>query len=226
MGASPRIFAHRGFHSPFSKFPESSHSAYMAAIEIGADGFECDIRLTKDHEIVVWHDATLQRIANNSARISTSTLDELRSIWPLMTLEELLDLAIAHKKDLAVETKHPVRYRRAVEKALARLLNSRSVEIQKSGIKIYLMSFSWWATSYNSQSKFIGTFLVRSRALLPLARFATSGLNIQILRGGYIPPDPSTILVWTVNDPEDIALCKKLGVQVIITDNLSDAKSV
>jgi glycerophosphoryl diester phosphodiesterase len=226
MGATPRIFAHRGFHSPFSTFPESSHSAYMAAIEVGADGFECDIRLTKDHEIVIWHDATLQRIANNSARISTSTLDELRSIYPIMTLEELLDLAIVHKKDLAVETKHPVRYRRAVEKALARLLNSRSAEIKKSGIKIYLMSFSWWATSYNSQSPFIGTFLVRSRIFLPLARFATSGLNIQILREGYIPPDPSTILVWTVNEPEDIHLCKKIGVQVIITDNVSVAKSV
>ena len=226
MGASPRIFAHRGSHLPFSPHPESSLDAYLAAVKDGADGFECDIRLTQDNEIVIWHDSTLQRIANNSARISKSTLEQLRSICPIMTLDELLDLAIAQKKDLAIETKHPVRYRRAIEKALARLLDSRIVEIKKSGIQIYMMSFSWWATSYNSQSKFIGTFLVRSRAFLPLARFATSGLNIQILREGYIPPDPSKILVWTVNEQDDIELCKKLGVQVIITDNVRLAKSV
>ncbi len=225
MSTTPRIFAHRGFHSPFSTFPESSLAAYKAAIDIGADGFECDIRLTKDHEIVIWHDSTMDRIAGNSARISNSTLEELRTIWPIMTLDELLTLAIAHKKDLAIETKHPVRYRRGVEKALARLLRSRSEEITNSGISIYLMSFSWWATSYNSQFQFIGTYLVESKPFLNFARFATVGLNIEILRKGYIPPEPRNTLVWTVNEPADIKLCKKLGVRVIITDNLAAAKS-
>jgi glycerophosphoryl diester phosphodiesterase len=42
---TPRIFAHRGSHS---QHPESSLPAYLAAIEEGADGFECDVRLTRD----------------------------------------------------------------------------------------------------------------------------------------------------------------------------------
>jgi glycerophosphoryl diester phosphodiesterase len=220
---SPRIFAHRGSHTLFQ---ESSLEAYKAAIKEGADGFECDIRLTRDGEIVLWHDSTLERISGAKNRISSSTLDELRALTPIATLDELFDLAIAHKKDIAIETKHPVRSGRAIERSLARLLLKRHEEIKKSGIDIYLMSFSWWATSYNSKSRYTGTFLVHHRRSLPLARFATIGINISILRNGYIPADPSKILVWTANTPEDIALCKKLQVSVIITDNVALAKSV
>jgi glycerophosphoryl diester phosphodiesterase len=221
--STSRIFAHRGSHSLHS---ESSRAAYLAAIDEGADGFECDIRLTQDREIVIWHDSNLERVAGNSARISTSTLDELRSIWPIMTLDELIDIALAHHKDLAIETKHPTRYGHRLERELAKLLHRRSEEIRSAGISIYLMSFSWWATSANSQSRYTGTYLVRSKAFLPFARFATQGLNIEILTGGYIPADPSATLVWTVNAPEDIALCKKLGVSVIITDDVPLAKSI
>ena len=48
-------------------------AAYKAAIDDGADGFECDVRLTKDNQLVLWHDADMQRIAGNSARIADST---------------------------------------------------------------------------------------------------------------------------------------------------------
>ena len=48
-----KIYAHRGASL---KFPEMSLVAYKAAIEEGADGFECDVRLTKDNQLVLWHD--------------------------------------------------------------------------------------------------------------------------------------------------------------------------
>ena len=221
--SSPRIFAHRGSHSVHQ---EGSLKAYEAAIKDGADGFECDIRLTSDGELVIWHDPTLERITGHTARISGSTLAELRSITPIATLEELLDLAITNKKDLAIETKHPVRSGRAVERALARLLERRQSDIKQSGIEIFLMSFSWWATSYNSKSRYVGTYLVHNRYYLPFAQFATAGFNIQILREGALPRDPSKILVWTVNTLEDVNLCKEIGVNVIITDDVLLAKSV
>ncbi|MFM9141832.1 MAG: glycerophosphodiester phosphodiesterase family protein, partial [Actinomycetota bacterium] len=40
-----KVFAHRGFSH---KYPEATRSAYEGAIEVNADGLECDIRLTKD----------------------------------------------------------------------------------------------------------------------------------------------------------------------------------
>jgi len=51
--------------------------AYKAAIDEGADGFECDVRLTKDKQLVLWHDADLQRIAGNSARIAKGCIRRL-----------------------------------------------------------------------------------------------------------------------------------------------------
>ena len=168
----------------------------------------------------------MERIAGNPARISSSTLEELRAIWPVMTLDELLDLSISAKKDLAIETKHPARYGRRVERELARLLKSKRSEILASGIEIFLMSFSWWATSYNSQAPYIGTYLVHSRHNLPFARFATAGLNIEIIRNGYVPRNPSNTLVWTVNEANEIKLCKELGVRVIITNDVPLARSV
>ena len=92
-------------------------AAYKAAIDDGADGFECDVRLTKDKELVLWHDADLQRVAGNAARIADSTLKEIKNQYPqAITLDELLILARDNKKELAIETKHPVPSGSAVEK--------------------------------------------------------------------------------------------------------------
>ena len=48
-----KIFAHRGFSH---KFPEGSRAAYEGAVNAGADGFECDVRLIRGGEIICFHD--------------------------------------------------------------------------------------------------------------------------------------------------------------------------
>ena len=86
-------------------------AAYKAAVDEGADGFECDVRITKDNQLVLWHDADMQRVAGNSARIADSTLKEIKSHYQqAITLDELLILARDNKKELAIETKHPAKY--------------------------------------------------------------------------------------------------------------------
>ena len=45
-------FAHRGFSS---KYPENTLLAFEKAIEVGVDGMEFDVQLTKDGEIVILH---------------------------------------------------------------------------------------------------------------------------------------------------------------------------
>ena len=52
------IYAHRGASA---EFPEGSLAAYQAAITQGADGFECDVRLTKDLQIICYHDDNTYR---------------------------------------------------------------------------------------------------------------------------------------------------------------------
>ena len=89
--SNPLIYAHRG--ASFDH-PEMSRAAYLAAVEQGADGFECDLRLTKDGVIVCWHDATMKRVADCDLVISESTFEEVRAAYPILTLVELLDIAL------------------------------------------------------------------------------------------------------------------------------------
>ncbi|NCV44962.1 MAG: glycerophosphodiester phosphodiesterase, partial [Actinobacteria bacterium] len=100
-----KIYAHRGFSY---KYKESTLSAYQGAIDVGADGLECDIRLTKDEVPICFHDRTTKRIAGVNKRVSALTLTELRKITEVLTLEELLDLATKANREVLVETKHPV----------------------------------------------------------------------------------------------------------------------
>jgi len=116
-------------------------AAYKAAIDDGADGFECDVRLTKDNQVILWHDSDMQRIAGKSVRIADSNFSEIKRLYPqAMTLEELLILARDNKKELAIETKHPVPSGSAVEKKVMELLQQ-----EKQVAQVFIMSFSWLA---------------------------------------------------------------------------------
>ena len=71
------IWAHRGA-SAYA--PENTLDAFRLAIEMGADGIELDVQLTKDDEIVVIHDETLQRVSNGTGYVRDYTLEELRAL--------------------------------------------------------------------------------------------------------------------------------------------------
>ncbi|MFZ2804745.1 MAG: glycerophosphodiester phosphodiesterase [Patescibacteria group bacterium] len=72
------ILAHRGFRVP--GISENTVPAFQSAIENGADGVEFDLRLSKDDELVVVHDANLHRIAGDAHKIVELTADELSEI--------------------------------------------------------------------------------------------------------------------------------------------------
>ncbi len=76
MIAKPLIIAHRGASAVV---PENTLAAFRAAIEIGADGIEFDVRLTNDKTVVVFHDADLQRIADAEVLVEDLTFDELQN---------------------------------------------------------------------------------------------------------------------------------------------------
>ena len=110
-----KVYAHRGFSY---KFKEASLSAYQGAIDVGADGLECDVRLTKDNVAVCFHDRSTKRIAGINKRIASLSLAELKEITEVVTLQELLDLATKTKREVLVETKHPVLSGGLVEKVV------------------------------------------------------------------------------------------------------------
>jgi len=73
---SPLIYAHRGVSDTAI---EHTKEAYLTAIKQGADGFECDVRLTADKEIICFHDATTKRTHNVDLRISSTSFAELNA---------------------------------------------------------------------------------------------------------------------------------------------------
>jgi glycerophosphoryl diester phosphodiesterase len=99
-------FAHRGLHYG-AGFPENSLLAFAAALEIGA-GIECDLRLTADDQVLVFHDADAWRMCASPLRIGQSTRSQLARLrvgdGPIPTLRSLLGL-VAGRVPLLLEVK-------------------------------------------------------------------------------------------------------------------------
>lgn len=71
------VIAHRGDHT---NAPENTIAAYKNAIKIGADFIEVDLRTTKDSQLVVMHDATINRMTGINGSIHNITFDSLRKL--------------------------------------------------------------------------------------------------------------------------------------------------
>ena len=68
------IFAHRGFSG---LYPENTMLAFRKAAEVGCDGIELDVQLTKDGVIVIMHDETIDRTTNGKGNLRDYTYEEL-----------------------------------------------------------------------------------------------------------------------------------------------------
>ena len=231
-GNPPKVFAHRGASADF---PEHTLAAYLAAIEQRADGFECDIRLTKDGIPVLWHDSTLNRMAKVSGKIAHLTFQEIQNRYPsLLGLNEFLELAIAHKKDLAIETKHPVPSGREIERTLLQYLENKKEKIKESGIEISLMSFSWFAIS-SAQKLEINTVALfdgaSSGAIRRFTSAKTLGPSIETIKKrpeiiSKARKQGKRLFIWTVDEPSDFEYCQKNGIDVVITNKPALARKV
>ena len=119
-------FAHRGLHDG-ATFIENSLIAFAAALEAGV-GIECDLRLTADDQIIVFHDADALRLCGSHAVIARSTLADLARFsvgnHPIPTLAQLLALVDGHVP-LLLEAKIDERFWRFGPALLAALAGYR-----------------------------------------------------------------------------------------------------
>jgi len=102
-----KIFAHRGFSSDY---PENTLLAFTKALEAGADGIETDLRLSRDGEVVIFHDDDLKAITGHNDVPEALTLEELKRLdagkgEQIPTLDELLLLTSA-RATLILEIKY------------------------------------------------------------------------------------------------------------------------
>ncbi|WP_310468397.1 glycerophosphodiester phosphodiesterase family protein [Sphingomonas sp.] len=106
LDPGPAGFAHRGLHDG-AQFLENSPLAFAAALERGA-GIECDLRLTADNQVIVFHDADAWRLCASPLRIAESTLAELSRLrlgdGPIPTLATVFAF-VAGRVPLLLEAK-------------------------------------------------------------------------------------------------------------------------
>ena len=100
-------YAHRGLHG--DGVAENSPAAFAGAIERGL-GIECDVRRTGDGRAVVFHDATLERLAGREGQLDRMTVGEVMQVHlsvggeAIPTLRDVLD-QVAGKVPLLLEIK-------------------------------------------------------------------------------------------------------------------------
>lgn len=166
--ARPVVYAHRGASA---RWAEHTRAAYLQALEDGADGVECDLRLTRDGHPVLWHDDDLDRTSDGTGRVADVTLAEMGrldvSSWKgaaiplpfgapseqLLTLDDLLDLLLEYGRPigLAIEFKHPTPEGRQLEKTVLGTLKRRGLDVRTcrlANITVSFMSFSAEAVNY------------------------------------------------------------------------------
>ena len=157
----PLVIAHRGAHE-FE--PEHSLAAYLRAVDEGADGIECDVRLTTDGTLVCVHDRRIDRTSNGDGTVSamrlhdllkydfsepeddqvsvTPALDERRTVLTLRVLLAAM-LDASSTMSFSIETKHPTRFGRYVElELLEELRYFGLVRSSRPESRVRVMSFS------------------------------------------------------------------------------------
>lgn len=229
-----KIYAHRGNKS---EYPENSLAAFQSAVELGVEGIELDVHLSKDNEMVVIHDETLDRTTNKSGEVQTLTLSELKqanllnvdgsvSEELLPTLAEVLNLLdeLTFTGDLNIELKTDQNEYQGIEKLVKELIESKP-----RSYPIIYSSFNWHTINrmkkLEPQAELALLFaqpLMTYQHLIP--EIAPDGLHIDFrlvaqLESAYQGDLP--LRLWTVNDLADIRnwlLNEERNIEVIMTD--------
>ena len=244
----PLVVAHRGASYALA---EHTLGAYVRAIEEGAGGLECDVRLTRDGHLVCVHDRTVDRTSTGRGVVSDFDLDDLRGLdfgsWhapeagiyieerdsteaPVLTLHRLLEVVRDTGVRLLIETKHPTRYAGLVEQQLVKMLAEHGLGPDR----VTVMSFSTvalrrirlLAPDLPTVQLYRRVPVRRRDGSLP-AVAAIAGPGIEVLRAdpGYVArvhARGAPVYAWTVDEPADVELALALGVDALITNRPAD----
>lgn len=238
--------AHRG---GAAYAPENTMAAFMNGFELKADFIELDVAMTMDGVLVVIHDDTVDRTTDGTGKVAELTYDYIRTLdagsWfssefageHVPTLGEVFD-TFRGKIGILIEIKDPTFYP-GIEQKVADELIKRNMHKPENG-KIIVQSFNFDAvqlfhTILPEVPVGVLTYLVSHHTPQALAEFATYADYVNPFLGasGYpsyidhVTPDlidrihqyGMGIMVWTVDNPADIAWLVKSQVDGIITDN-------
>jgi len=232
------IWGHRG---AYDHAPENTLTGFQMAVDMGADGVELDIQLTKDGEVVVIHDETVDRTSNGHGYVKDKTLSELkklnfnkRGITPPLTMEiptlaEVLELLKPTSLKINIELKTGIVYYEGIE--------AKALEIaDKYDIidRIIWSSFNHYSVRKVKQLEpDAETALLCSGGILitgeQCKKTGASALHPQIMQLRYLGLVEDChkrgikVRTWTVNEPEQFKMVKDLKVDAIFTNRIDAA---
>lgn len=231
------ILGHRGASN---LAPQNTMAAFKKGVELGVDGFETDVHLTKDGEIVICHNYDICETSDGEGLIADMTLEELRKYdfgsyfseefkgERIPTLDEFLEVSKG-LKTVNLEIKEPAEKNDLVQKTIDRvrafkmekqvIMSSFSIELMEESKKIAPeiktgFLYDMRSPLFHELSADPVAFCKKHNldALHPLV-FLVDEEFVGKCRDAGID-----VNVWTVNDKEGIELLNEMGVNAVMTD--------
>lgn len=226
------IFAHRGA-SGYA--PENTLEAFRLAMEQGADGIELDVHLTKDGEVVVIHDETLDRTSNGHGNVRDYTLEELKKFSfhnhmekyqgvQIPTLKEVLNLVKNSCMKVNIELKTGIYWYEGIEEKTMDIVKTMGMED-----RVIYSSFNHYSIQkVLEQNSDAETAYLFSDVPLNMEKYAkdtgVKGLHPAVYHlkmADFLETYMKSglkVRVWTVNNKEDMKMFIDAGVDAIITN--------
>jgi glycerophosphoryl diester phosphodiesterase len=240
MSTKPLVWAHRGA-SGYA--PENTLAAFQKAVDLDADGVELDIQLTKDDQIVVIHDETIDRTSDGKGWVKDYTLEELRAFnynrtkpeykhADIPTMREVFELLKPTGLFINIEIKTGVVFYEKIEEKILALTKEMGMED-----RVCYSSFNHYTVTRIHELKpdaEVG-FLYADGPIDMPSYGVKHGVNAlhpalyNLQYDGFVKECKEKGLklnVWTVNERPYMEMCCQYGVDAIITNYPDIAKEV
>jgi glycerophosphoryl diester phosphodiesterase len=202
--------------------PENTLRAIERALEYAVDMVEIDVRETRDGQIVVIHDETLERTTNGRGYVHQASFSELRKLDAgkgerIQTLKEVIDL-VKGKVGLVVELKDS----RTADK-VAEILSENNL-VDQTLVTSFMHSAVKRIKELNPQFK--TGVIFRSAPIKPSQLALDANANALFPRYKYVTTqmvedahdNHLTVNVWTVDTREEIEYYVRMGVDGVVTN--------
>jgi glycerophosphoryl diester phosphodiesterase len=215
LSTTTKIIAHRGF---WQKFAQNSLQAILAASQI-CDGSEVDLRMTKDHKVVLSHDPVIT-FNKQQFIIKDSLYSDLQQ--SLTSLEEVF----AHLKGQLLNLEIKTDLVGDLDSYLEKMFSAVSGCIEKFSVNpksLLISSFDSRAVELFSQRN-LGTFIGQllgpnfklTEDLFQKVDFIVAHISsIKAEQNSFIP---ERTIVWTVDDPDEMRFLFNLNIYGVITN--------
>lgn len=234
-----KIFAHRGFSG---KYPENTMLAFKKAIEENVDGIELDVQLTKDGEVIIIHDETLDRTTDGKGLVVDYTLEEIKKFNAsyifkdmgfnsIPTLREYFELVKNFDLITNIELKTGVNQYLGIEEKVLSLIQ----EFQLKN-KVIISSFNHFSVMRMKKiAPYLKCGFLSEDWIIEAGKYTYSfGIECYHPRFNNLIPDVIEELkkynleinTWTVNSEEDMKYLKEKGIDSIITNYPDLAKKI